>query len=147
MEFGSLVDSLIHDRIACSIDSKEITDRLQRWWVNAKQSCKYGKRIQNFKNSSIWSRKKGYQHIFYIWKKCLKCRKLNNLASACRSKYKINDINDTNSNNESDADVNELCIDHGGSSVNTKDNEITLDATLNDFNITPLNLILEHNVT
>lgn len=91
--------------------------------------------------------KKGYQHIFCIWKKCLKCKKLNNLASACRSKYKIDDINDTNSNNESDADVNELCIDHGGSSVNTKDNEITLDATLNDFNITPLNLILEHNVT
>ena len=76
-----------------------------------------------------------------IWKKCLKRKKLNPFASVFRSKYKINEIDDTNSNTESDVDINGFYIDHAGSSVIKKDNEITLDATVNDFNITfnPLN--------
>ena len=69
-------------------------------------------------------------------KKCLKCKKLKHFASVCRSKYKINVINATNSNTGSHVDINELNIDHVGSSVITKDNEITLDATVNDFNTT-----------
>ena len=72
-----------------------------------------------------------------IWKKkCLTCQKLNHFALVCRSKFKINEIYDTNSNNESDIDTNELYIDHVGSSVNTKDDEIILDALVNDVNIT-----------
>ena len=70
------------------------------------------------------------------WKKYLKCKKLNYFATVCRSKYKINEIDDTNSNTESDHDINELYIYLVGSSVITKDNEITLDTTDNDFNIT-----------
>ena len=49
---------------------------------------------------------------------------------------KINEINDFNSNTESDVDINEFYINHVGSSVITKYNEITLYATVNDFNIT-----------
>ena len=59
-----------------------------------------------------------------------------NNASVCRSKYKISEIDNTNSNTESNVDINEFYIDHVGSSVVTKDNEITLDSTVNDFNIT-----------
>ena len=66
---------------------------------------------------------------------CLKCKKLNHFQLVFRSKYKINEIDDTNSNTESYVDICGLYIDHVGSSVITKDNEITLDAAVNDFNI------------
>ena len=77
-----------------------------------KQSCKYSG--QNIQRKCYYCGTTHRKQACPVYgKKCIKFKKLNHFASICRSKHKVNEIDDTNSNAESDADINELYIDHG----------------------------------
>ena len=110
---------------------KRVADSIQKSkvWSNSDQrTTKFTKHTK--KMLLLWKNTKK-TGLWVYGKKYLKCKKLNYFASVCRSKYKINKIDDTNSTTESDHDINELYL--VGSSVITKDNEITLDTTNNYF--------------
>lgn len=69
-------------------------------------------------------------------KTCSKCNKPNHFASVCKSFKKVNEVENKESNSESEIDINELYIDHIGSSAITQNNELTINAEINSYEIT-----------